>query len=360
MPRVTHVVPALFDPADGVLGGAERYALELARAMAREAPTTLVSFGDRPREERDGSLTVRVLGPAHRVRGQRSNPFTWSLLSEVTRAEVVHCHQQHIVASSAMAVACRVCGTRVFVSDLGGGGWDVSGYVSTDSWYHGHLHLSDYSRHVAGHEGKAWAHVIGGGVNTEVFSPDASVPRRDTALFVGRLLGHKGVDTLIRAARADQPVEIIGQPYDDRYVTDLRRLAEGKTVRFRHDCGERDIVQAYRAARCLVLPSVYRDMYGHETVVPELLGQTVLEAMACGTPVIVTNVASLPELVQHEVTGFVVPPNDPAALAERLGWFAAHPTEAVAMGERARRSVLERFTWPQVVRRCLAIYERPA
>src|SRR5436190_1327266 len=122
MPRVTHVVPALFDPAEGVLGGAERYALELARAMARETPTTLVSFGDRPRVERDGPLTVRVLGPAHRVRGQRANPFTWSLLGEGTRADVVHCHQQHIVASSAMAAVCRVSGTRVFVSDLGGGG----------------------------------------------------------------------------------------------------------------------------------------------------------------------------------------------------------------------------------------------
>src|SRR5689334_11025851 len=164
MPRVTHIVPALFDPTEGILGGAERYALELARHMAREVPTTLVSFGDGARDATDGPLTIRVHGPAYRIRGQRANPFAWSVLGEAARADVVHCHQQHIVASSAMAAACRLRGTRVFVSDLGGGGWDISGYLSTDAWYHGHLHLSEYSKTIAGHARLPRAHVIGGGV----------------------------------------------------------------------------------------------------------------------------------------------------------------------------------------------------
>ncbi len=105
-----------------------------------------------------------------------------------------------------------------------------------------------------------------------------------------------------------------------------------------------------------MLPSVYRTIYGEETRVPELLGQTLLEGMACGRPAICTRVASMPEIVEDGVSGFIVPPNDPAALADRIGWLRDHPAEAAAMGTAARRRVLEKFTWADVVRRCLRVY----
>jgi hypothetical protein len=73
------------------------------------------------------------------VRGQRANPISLSIFSELLKAGVVHCHQQHMLASSFAAAFCRLTRRRVFVTDLGGGGFDVSAYVSTDSWYHGHL-----------------------------------------------------------------------------------------------------------------------------------------------------------------------------------------------------------------------------
>ena len=59
--RVAHLVPALFDSDEGVLGGAKRYALEPARYMAAEVPTELVTFGERSRVERVGDLTGPVL-----------------------------------------------------------------------------------------------------------------------------------------------------------------------------------------------------------------------------------------------------------------------------------------------------------
>jgi glycosyltransferase involved in cell wall biosynthesis len=65
----------------------------------------------------------------------------------------------------------------------------------------------------------------------------------------------------------------------------------------------------------------------------------------------------MPEVVKDEVTGFVVPPNDPAALQQKLLWFRDHPERTAAMGEAGRSRVLAEFTWPQVVRRCLNIYE---
>ena len=356
MTIVLHIVPALFSSNNGVLGGAERYALELARYMAEEVPTRLITFGDRDRHETTGQLEIRVIGNARYVRGQRQNPFSSSLFGELSKASVVHCHQQHILTSSLAALACRLLRRRAFVTDLGGGGWDVSAYVSTDRWYHGHLHISEFSRRVFGHAGKPWARVILGGVDIHKFSPDESVARDGSVVFVGRLLPHKGVNDLVNAVPADMHLRIIGQLCDSRFYQDLRALSAAKQITFHHDFADSDLVSTYRKALCVVLPSVYRTMYGQRSDIPELLGQTLLEGMACGTPAICTNVGSLPEVVEDGVTGFVVPANDPQALGAKLRWLRGHPNRAREMGEAARRRVLERFTWPAVVRRCLEIY----
>ena len=354
--RVSHLVPALFDAHDGVVGGAERYVLELARHMAERVPTRLVTFGQRDRSERIGALDIRVIGDPWYVRGQRANPFAAAVIGEVRRTDVVHCHQQHVVMSSVAALVSRLSRKRVFCSDLGGGGWDISAYTSTDRWFHGHLHISNYSRTVAGHEDWPRARVILGGVDTEKFSPDADSAHDGPVLFVGRLLPHKGIHDLVDGLEPYTCAEIIGSASDERYLAELTGRATGKRVRFRVDCDDTALVAAYRRASCLVLPSVYRDLYGQHTQVPELLGQTLLEGMACGCACIATNVASLPEVVEHGVTGLLVPPNDPPALREAIRWMQAHPDERRAMGMRGHERVRQHFTWPAVVSRCLEAY----
>jgi glycosyltransferase involved in cell wall biosynthesis len=167
---------------------------------------------------------------------------------------------------------------------------------------------------------------------------------------------HKGVRYLVEAATREVPVVLVGQPYEPAYMDVLRGLAEGKDVEFRHDSRDEDLVAAYQQALCVVLPSVYSDDEGHMTRVPELLGQTLLEGMACGIPAVCTDVASLPEVVEDGVSGFVVPPNDPGAIRDKLLWLEAHPDEAERMGQAARRRVLDRFGWSEVVRRCLDAY----
>src|ERR1044072_48169 len=132
-------------------------------------------------------------------------------------------------------MVCRLSGRRVFVSDLGGGGGDVSAYVSTDRWFAGHLPISEYSRRINGHGNKPWAHVVLGGVDTEKFCPDGSVPRSQSVLFVGRLLPHKGVDDLIGAVTEDMALGFIGQPYNQKYLGAFPKLAPGNQVRFIHD-----------------------------------------------------------------------------------------------------------------------------
>jgi glycosyltransferase involved in cell wall biosynthesis len=354
------MVPALFTPNGGVVGGAERYAFELARHMSARVPTTLVTFGEDAQTETADGLTIQVIGKARYIKAQRSNPIAIRpLLSLLRNADVVHCHQQYVTSSSLAALFCRLTGRRVFVSELGGGGWDISSYISTDSWYHGHLHISQYSRKMFKQEHARNAHVIFGGVDLRKFSPDQSVPKSKTVLFVGRLLPHKGINYLIEALPRDMCLEMIGQPYDGKFFAELQRLSAGKNVVFRHDCTDDQLVNAYRRSLCVVLPSVYKNLYGGTTNVPELLGQTLLEGMACGIPAICSDVASMPEIVEDGVSGFVVPPNDPKSLREKLVWLRDNPESAAQMGRRGSQRVTERFNWSAVVQSCLKIYKSP-
>lgn len=358
---IVHTVPALFTANDGLIGGAERYVFELARHMADVVPTSLVTYGATSREESAGGLRIRVIGRPWRVRGQAANPFAFRLLPEVLSARVIHCHQQHIVTSSVAALTARLSGRRVFCSDLGGGGFDISSYVSTDRWYHGHLHISEYSRKVFGHRDKPWAHVIWGGVDTSRFAPAPGSPRDGGVLYVGRILPHKGIDGVIRGLPDGVSLRIVGPPHHPGYLADLKTLAQGKPVTFHHDLNDAALIEEYRRALCVVLPSVYDDMYGQHSDVPELLGQTLLEGMACGAPGLCTNVASMPEIVTHGQTGFVVPPGNTDAMRDAIGALATDPALVNRLGTAACADVHRRFTWPAVVDACLKIYgvERP-
>ena len=129
----------------------------------------------------------------------------------------------------------------------------------------------------------------------------------------------------------DVPLTIVAPRPDSAVRDELAALAAGKSVRFAFDLPDADLVREYRRACCVVLPSVYRSAAG-ETRVPELLGQTLLEGMACEAPAVCTSVASMPEVVEDRVTGFVVPPNDPVTLGERVEWLFRHRTEAADAG----------------------------
>ncbi len=355
--RVVHLSPIKFG-AGGLFGGGERYSLEMARFMADEVPTRLVTFAGESSKERVGALDIITLGRPYYFRGQKLNPLHWGILEQIRWANVVHCHQQHILSSALAAMIGRLGGRRVFVSDLGGAATDLAAHVpGINKLYHGFLHISQFSRKLAGQESEPRARVIYGGVDLAKFSPSPDVPREPVVVYVGRLLPHKGIDGLISALPEGLRLELVGRPYDPHYFAKLQELAVGKDVAFRQDCDDPEVVRAYRRAVCVVLPSVYRDLNGTEYPNPELLGQTLLEGMACGTPAICNDVASMPELVVQGETGFVVPPNDPAALRARLEWLRDHPAEVESMGRAARQRVEREFSWPAVVHRCLEAYQ---
>lgn len=322
--------------------------------MALVTPTELLTFGDKDETRTDGDLKIRVIGGARAVRNDPYDRFSPGLFDYLENFDVVHCHQIHATSSIMSAEFCRRTGKRVFVTDLGGGpSGDVS--LAHDKLFDAHLHISAFSQ-------RLWENsdtrsvLISGGVDSERFHPADKPPAEFRATFVGRILPHKGVDVLIDAVPDDMQLDVIGRAYDDRYFADLTSRADGKRVSFITDLADDALPAAYRRSSCVVLPSVYRTMYGAGSFAPELLGQTLLEGMASGIPAICTDVGAMPEVVIDGGTGFVVPDRDASALRRKLLWLRDNPDAAGRMGKAARHHAVEHFSWKAVVNRCLSAY----
>jgi glycosyltransferase involved in cell wall biosynthesis len=179
---------------------------------------------------------------------------------------------------------------------------------------------------------------------------------------VGRLLPHKGVDWLIRSLPDGARLVVAGRPDPDaaEYLNLLRSLASERDVRFVLDVTDAEIADLYRSAWAVVLPSLEKDAFGRRRRVPELFGLTPVEAMASGTPAVVSNVASLPELVRDGETGFIVEPGDVASLRETLSRLLNDRSMVEFMGAKGRGEVERRFSWDQVAERCLRAYRELA
>lgn len=360
--RVLHIAPTFFD-VSSIVGGAERYTWELSKAMARTTEVTLLTFGPRAFVMMRDGVRMRCLrhwgGVNHSL---MPDPLRWSFFDEIRRADVVHCHQVDVMSTNAGVLAASALGRPVFVTDLGGGYARMpSQWLPIMRKATAYLLISEYSR-------RLWLgrpetrrperlEVIYGGVDTDHFSPGAT---KDPSMivFVGRIVPHKGVDRLIDAIGDDQRLHVIGRPYDQAYLAHLRDRAVGKHVVFEHDVPDAQLVDRYRQAAVAVLPSLATDYRGAVSEHPELFGLAAAEAMACGTAAVVTDVASLPEVVSDGVTGFIVPSDDLDALRQRLRQLCEDPARAAQMGVAARQRVLDRFTWDRTAERCLDAYAR--
>jgi len=347
-------VPALFDERIGIVGGAERYALELARNMSVRTPTRLITFGPADESRNDGDLRVDIIGGARAVRDDSYDMFSPVLFDYLDTADVVHCHQAHATATTMAAEFCRRTQKRVFVTDLGGGPGTGQNRVN-EAMFDAFLHISRFSQSLWS-DSRVRSLVISGGVDAARFSSADAPPVDFRAIFVGRILPHKGIDVLIDALPDDMQLDVIGQMYDARYFSDLEALARGKSVSFITNSGDDELVKAYQGASVVVLPSVYRTIYGDESFAPELLGQTLLEGMACGLPAVCSDAGAMPEVVVDGVTGFVVPAGNVETLRSKLLWLRDNPATTREMGSAARRHVTRHFSWSAVVDRCLSAY----
>lgn len=189
-------------------------------------------------------------------------------------------------------------------------------------------------------------------------------PENRMILFVGRIEPLKGVDTLIRAMSCldegvtsrERPVHlaIIGgepnaEPKDMSVeMTRLQKMCDdlcmGGMVVFLGKRAQDTLPYYYSAAEVLVMPSLY-----------ESFGMVALEAMACGTPVIASEVGGLGYLVQNGETGYTIPDSDPEALCDKLSKLLGDADLRYQMGHNAAEYA-SHYAWEKIVRQIVDVY----
>lgn len=218
-------------------------------------------------------------------------------------------------------------------------------------------------------------HTIIAGLNAQCLAlPERSAARAHAALaddclvllYVGRITPEKGLLVLINALaqlvrQVSVPLLLLvagsaGLGFTSRsaahselhsYEQQVRSQALGLPVRFLGDVPADDLPVLYRAADIFVCPSIYVEPFGTVNI----------EAAAAGLPVVASQVGGIPDVVLHERTGLLVPPNDPAALALALHQLIADAPRRARFA-RAGQDFASQFDWDVVAQRFEVLYAR--
>ncbi len=186
-------------------------------------------------------------------------------------------------------------------------------------------------------------------------------PDEFIVLQLGRLLPRKGIDNVIRSlahlpGHVPARVLVVGGDSREPDETLTPEIARLRAVALEHGVAERVTFVGHRRRDELRLYYAAADVFV-ATPWYEPFGITPLEAMACGTPVIGSDVGGISYSVSDGETGFVVPPRDPAALAAKLTELYDNPALARAMGRAGIRRARAMFTWEQVTQQLIDVYQ---
>lgn len=242
---------------------------------------------------------------------------------------------------------------------------------SLNPWTDAIVCNSQYSRDKLAAQGinPAKLHVLYNGIDTVRYSLGADErvrlfgisAQRPVILNVGRLFPEKGRDVMLQATvdlihKADphqSPPLIVfageGAGSQRSALESLSaKLGIAEYVRF---LGIRDDIPALmRSADVLVMSS-------HDTPFGESCPNVILEALACGLPVIATQVGGAGELIREGKTGYLIPPSNPHALSQALDRILSQPDYARQMGQKGRREVMARFSLEQMIEGRAALLE---
>ncbi len=198
-------------------------------------------------------------------------------------------------------------------------------------------------------------HVIANGVDPALLRTQNVRETRDAesqiVLFVGRLVREKGVQTLIAAAPMivaacpDAQIAILGKgPEMEELKRQAAEIGGVECVRFYGFVSDEDRNAFLHQAAAAVFPSLY-----------EPFGIVALEAMAAGTPVVVSDVGGLADVVRHEETGLKMVPDDPHSLAQQVIRLLQQPALARSYAEAATAE-LEFYDWNRIAKQTTEVY----
>lgn len=205
-----------------------------------------------------------------------------------------------------------------------------------------HPHGDQTLRAAARPQDRRKIHLIPHGLDPRVFRPAARSRRSGLIVAAGRMTPKKGLDTLIEACsllqgRVEFSCVILGEGrLRSRLERSVRKLGLTGTVRLPGFVEQKELATWLQRAQVVTLPARVLKS-GNRDGIPNVL----LEAMACGAPVVSTSVGSITGVVEDGVNGILVPPDSPEALASALSKILTAEDGAEAMGARGRQAVEE-------------------
>ena len=172
-------------------------------------------------------------------------------------------------------------------------------------------------------------------------------------VFVGNVTPRKGLKTLVSGlaeADADAELTVVGRPLDERYVGDVRRLIRrydlGDRIRLAGECSDEELAATLRSSHVLAVPSRY-----------EGFGIVYLEGMSFGLPAIASRAGGARETVTDGENGFLVDPDDPAAIARAIERVDRDRDRLAEMGRAARRRYERHPGWTETAARVRKLLE---
>lgn len=343
---------------DRHLGGVERVFARFAEGLSlRGHEVTIVCSGARQHESRAGDVTVRRIRPrgtllrapvvdlrkhipedTDLVHVAATYPFVTPGVIRHARRNRLPCVLDFHFEPDPVTWPGRVA-ARLY-QFVGPPSYSQADHVLVRS--HDYAHHAPSLRHVA--PGRLTA--LPNGVDGDRFSPHGPREGDGNLLFVGRLVPYKGLDTLLHALAMmtdPPPLWIVGDgPLRPRLQVTASRL--GVPIRFLGRVPDERLPSLYRGARLTVLPSVGRQ---------ECFGISLLESMACGTPVVASDLPGVRAVARRG--GRTAPAGDPGAWARILQETLDGPTpDPHALAERVHAEC----SWDAVVDRLQTVYHK--
>lgn len=196
--------------------------------------------------------------------------------------------------------------------------------------------------------------VVHGGVELSCFRPRVALRRVPDGitrcLAVARLVERNGLDDLIEAFalldRERYQLEIVGSgPHEAALRERTQRLGLERQVRFTGWLDRGQMARRYREADLFTL-----------TPWVESFGNSFLEALASGLPVVGSHVGGIPEMIEHSKNGMLVKPRRPPELAHAISYLAADPRLCAEIGRRNRAQAEQKFSWDRMTTRYISLY----
>jgi glycosyltransferase involved in cell wall biosynthesis len=198
--------------------------------------------------------------------------------------------------------------------------------------------------------------VVHNGIDTDMFRPLPDVERDpNLLLYVGNSEDrNKGARYLIEALRLlandrhDYHLALVDHKRERLKLVPrlVQQYGLSSRVHFTNHLATDDLVRLYNKAAIVVSPSLY-----------EGFGLPAAEGMSCGSPVIATTGGAFPEIIDHDRSGWLVPPGDSPALADAIRRLMDDPQLRERLGRGGREAILERFNWRKAAEETVAVYE---